>query len=272
MESGGDWQPPWADPAPANLQKTDVNGDPQLGKPRNKFEIKVPNINRQIKSNSSKNSKTDWTTILAEEDAHVMRMKNCKTNVPKQPWMTRKSKVGTNALELEPSEISKKDQSTLKEKSILTNDCDRIGHKNKNSLSNFGSKTLLHSGLVKDSQSAIQQNKDNKDQKSNEIEHSIKTSEEKCVLSKNIKDVQMAQLDIDEDESKVNGRIKSTSEEIINEDIKQTFLKLPCSVQTDIVSHQLASANSAQLIKYLGLINQEVGLLNFLFVDIKFLI
>ena len=265
MRSDVDWQPPWADPGQANLQKTDVNGDPQLGKPRNKFQIKVPNINRQIKSNSSKNSKTDWTTILAEEDAHVMRMKNCKTNVPKQPWMTRKSNVGTNALELEPSEISKKDQSTLKEKSILTNDCDRIGHKNKNSLSNFGSKTLLHSGPVKDSQSAIQQNNGKKDLNlSNEIEPSIKTSDEKCFLTKNRKDVQMAQLDIDEDESKVNGRIKDTSKEIINEDIKQTFLKLPFSVQTEIVSHQLASANSAQLTKYLGLINQEVGLLNLL--------
>ena len=71
------------------------------GKPKSKFHITVPNINKQIKATNNVNvngkhlsaSKTDWAAILAEDEAHNAKFKKTfptskpKPAVFKYPWM-----------------------------------------------------------------------------------------------------------------------------------------------------------------------------------------
>ena len=90
--SGGqeDGQVPWA------LPDTSVPGPSVSPEKTGSFAIKVPNINRQIKDNL----KTDWTSILAEDEAHQnklraarvsahhsMRQSNQDPPPPKFAWM-----------------------------------------------------------------------------------------------------------------------------------------------------------------------------------------
>ena len=91
--SGGqeDEHLPWA------LPVTSVNGpSPSPGKTGSKFAIKVPNINNQIKENG----KTDWTSILAEDEAHQNKLRAARVSAhhsvrngshdsapPKYAWM-----------------------------------------------------------------------------------------------------------------------------------------------------------------------------------------
>ena len=93
MISGGqeDEHLPWA------LPVTSVNGpSPSPGKTGSKFAIKVPNINNQIKENG----KTDWTSILAEDEAHQNKLRAARVSAhhsvrngshdsapPKYAWM-----------------------------------------------------------------------------------------------------------------------------------------------------------------------------------------
>ena len=93
MISGGqeDTNVPWA------LPDTSVSG-PSPGKTGSKFAIKVPNINKQIKDDL--NGKTDWTSILAEDEAHQSKLRAARVSAqhsvrnsrhdappPKYAWM-----------------------------------------------------------------------------------------------------------------------------------------------------------------------------------------
>ena len=93
--SGGqeDQHVPWA------LPDTSVSGpSPSPGKTGSKFAIKVPNINKQIKYDL--NGKTDWTSILAEDEAHQSKLRAARVSAqqsvrnsrhnsppPKYAWM-----------------------------------------------------------------------------------------------------------------------------------------------------------------------------------------
>ena len=76
----------WADPS-------------REGRQMGKFKINVPNINKQIKSNDQ-NGRTDWASILAEDEAHRNKMKTVRVSAknlarpqpefnppPKYAWM-----------------------------------------------------------------------------------------------------------------------------------------------------------------------------------------
>ena len=87
MISGGqeDEHLPWA------LPVTSVNGpSPSPGKTGSKFAIKVPNINKQIKDNL--NGKTDWTSILAEDEAHQNKLRAARVSAQHS---VRKSRHGS---------------------------------------------------------------------------------------------------------------------------------------------------------------------------------
>ena len=91
--SGGqeDEQVPWALP--------DSSGPgPSVSPEKSKFAIKVPNIKGQIKDNL--NGKTDWTSILAEDEAHQNKLRAARVSAqqhmrqsrpdpapPKYAWM-----------------------------------------------------------------------------------------------------------------------------------------------------------------------------------------
>ena len=95
MISGGqeDTNVPWA------LPDTSVSRpSPSPGKTGSKFAIKVPNINKQIKDDL--NGKTDWTSILAEDEAHQSKLRAARVSAqpsvrksrhnsppPKYAWM-----------------------------------------------------------------------------------------------------------------------------------------------------------------------------------------
>ena len=75
-----------------------------------KFAIKVPNINKQIKDNL--NGKTDWSTILAEDEAHQNKLRTARVSAqhsvkqsshashpPKYAWMKSHANIQSGVFE-----------------------------------------------------------------------------------------------------------------------------------------------------------------------------
>ena len=69
---------PWA--LPDTSRSGPTRGEGKMG---NKFKINVPDINRQIQS--SHNGKTDWASILAEDEAHQNKLRSVRVSGRKQP-------------------------------------------------------------------------------------------------------------------------------------------------------------------------------------------
>ena len=73
--------PPWAlsdTHLSPNLPNPSVNGGVHRKQADN--GIKVPNINKQIKSDGNTTKRTDWAKILAEEDEHLEKHRTFKMN------------------------------------------------------------------------------------------------------------------------------------------------------------------------------------------------
>lgn len=67
---------PWAQP------ETHWAAPSRAGGKTGKFKINVPNINNQIKG-YDRNGRTDWASILAEDEAHRNKMKSVRVSVKK---------------------------------------------------------------------------------------------------------------------------------------------------------------------------------------------
>jgi len=118
--------PPWAladTHLSPNLPNPSVIGGVH-GKQTDKFKIKVPNINKQIKSDSNTIKRTDWAKILAEEDEHLEKHKKFKMNQAQKPKMET------------PSFLRKQRPINVKTQNRLNGEQTTEGHTNGNSLHN----------------------------------------------------------------------------------------------------------------------------------------